>query len=69
VILYAFLVGVPPFHARNPQTIINDILNRNIAWSHVPDEMSDEAQDLIDRCVTPDFQPLGACCKGKLGWE
>lgn len=50
VILYEFLVGVPPFNAENPQIIFDNILNRNIAWPHVPDEMSDEAQDLIDRC-------------------
>lgn len=49
VILYEFLVGVPPFNADSPQAIFDNILNRNITWPHVPDEMSDEAQDLIDR--------------------
>ncbi|QHO30716.1 putative serine/threonine protein kinase [Arachis hypogaea] len=43
------LVGLPPFNAEHPQTIFDNILNRKIPWPAVPEEMSPEAQDLIDR--------------------
>ncbi|XLS58218.1 hypothetical protein HN51_007973, partial [Arachis hypogaea] len=55
------LVGLPPFNAEHPQTIFDNILNRNIPWPAVPEEMSPEAQDLIDRLLTEDpNQRLGA---------
>lgn len=31
------------------QTIFDNILNRNIPWPNVPEEMSPEAADLIDQ--------------------
>ncbi|CAK7349551.1 unnamed protein product [Dovyalis caffra] len=41
--------------------IFDNILNRNIPWPRVPEEMSPEAQDLIDRLLTEDpHQRLGA---------
>ncbi|XP_072068584.1 probable serine/threonine protein kinase IREH1 isoform X1 [Arachis hypogaea] len=43
------------------QTIFDNILNRKIPWPAVPEEMSPEAQDLIDRLFTEDpNQRLGA---------
>ncbi|KAL3697486.1 hypothetical protein R1sor_011562 [Riccia sorocarpa] len=61
VILFEFLTGVPPFNADHPQVIFDNILNRKIPWPHVPEEMSDEAQDLIDRLLTEDpNERLGA---------
>ncbi|KAL1345104.1 probable serine/threonine protein kinase IREH1 [Arachis hypogaea] len=55
------LVGLPPFNAEHPQTIFDNILNRKIPWPAVPEEMSPEAQDLIDRLLTEDpNQRLGA---------
>uniref|UniRef100_A0A803P7X4 non-specific serine/threonine protein kinase n=1 Tax=Cannabis sativa TaxID=3483 RepID=A0A803P7X4_CANSA len=61
VILFELIVGIPPFNAEHPQTIFDNILNRKIPWPRVPDEMSPEAADLIDRLLTEDpNQRLGA---------
>ncbi|KAK9115140.1 hypothetical protein Syun_021937 [Stephania yunnanensis] len=61
VILFELIVGIPPFNAEHPQMIFDNILNRNIPWPRVPEEMSYEAQDLIDRLLTEDpNQRLGA---------
>ncbi|XP_062114195.1 probable serine/threonine protein kinase IREH1 [Humulus lupulus] len=49
VILFELIVGIPPFNAEHPQTIFDNILNRKIPWPRVPNEMSPEAADLIDR--------------------
>ncbi|XVF09426.1 hypothetical protein REPUB_Repub07fG0091800 [Reevesia pubescens] len=61
VILFELIVGIPPFNAEYPQTIFDNILNRKIPWPRVPEEMSLEAKDLIDRLLTEDpHQRLGA---------
>ncbi|KAG7594481.1 Protein kinase domain [Arabidopsis thaliana x Arabidopsis arenosa] len=61
IILYEFIVGIPPFNADHPQQIFDNILNRNIQWPRVPEDMSHEARDLIDRLLTEDpHQRLGA---------
>ncbi|GFZ03431.1 protein kinase superfamily protein [Actinidia rufa] len=61
VILFELIVGIPPFNAEHPQIIFDNILNRNIPWPRVPEEMSYEARDLIDRLLTEDpHQRLGA---------
>ncbi|XP_028551979.1 probable serine/threonine protein kinase IREH1 isoform X2 [Dendrobium catenatum] len=61
VILFELLVGIPPFNAEHPQMIFDNILNRKIPWPQVPEEMSAEAQDLIDKLLTEDpNQRLGA---------
>ncbi|XP_020099336.1 probable serine/threonine protein kinase IREH1 [Ananas comosus] len=61
VILFELIVGIPPFNAEHPQTIFDNILNRKIPWPQVPEEMSYEAQDLIDKLLTEDpHQRLGA---------
>nr|KYP61454.1 Microtubule-associated serine/threonine-protein kinase 3 [Cajanus cajan] len=61
VILFELLVGIPPFNAEHPQTIFDNILNRKIPWPAVPEEMSPEAHDLIDRLLTEDpNQRLGS---------
>ncbi|KAI3712480.1 hypothetical protein L1987_71037 [Smallanthus sonchifolius] len=61
VILFELIVGIPPFNAEHPQMIFDNILNRNIPWPAVPEEMSLEAQDLIDQLLTEDpNQRLGA---------
>ncbi|XP_002533426.2 probable serine/threonine protein kinase IREH1 isoform X1 [Ricinus communis] len=54
VILFELIVGIPPFNAEHPQIIFDNILNRKIPWPRVPEEMSPEAQDLIDRLLTED---------------
>ncbi|CAM6095426.1 unnamed protein product [Calypogeia fissa] len=61
VILFEFLTGIPPFNAEHPQIIFDNILNRNIPWPQVPDYMSYEAQDLIDKLLREDpNERLGA---------
>ncbi|CAA0811268.1 Probable serine/threonine protein kinase IREH1 [Striga hermonthica] len=61
VILFELIVGIPPFNAEHPQKIFENILNRKIPWPRVPEEMSPEAYDLIDRLLTEDpNQRLGA---------
>ncbi|KAJ0096779.1 hypothetical protein Patl1_28067 [Pistacia atlantica] len=61
VILFELIVGIPPFNAEHPQQIFDNIPNRKIPWPTVPDEMSAEAQDLIDQLLTKDpHQRLGA---------
>ncbi|KAM1708827.1 hypothetical protein TB2_001704 [Malus domestica] len=61
VILFEVLVGIPPFNAEHPQQIFNNIINRDIPWPKVPEEMSPEAYDLIDKLLTDNpVQRLGA---------
>ncbi|PKU69987.1 probable serine/threonine protein kinase IREH1 isoform X1 [Dendrobium catenatum] len=61
VILFELLIGIPPFNAEHPQMIFDNILNCKIPWPQVPEEMSLEAQDLIDGLLTEDpHQRLGA---------
>ncbi|XP_022842864.1 probable serine/threonine protein kinase IREH1 [Olea europaea var. sylvestris] len=61
IILFELIVGIPPFNADHPQKIFDNILNRNIPWPRVPEEMSSEAHDLIDQLLTEDpNQRLGA---------
>ncbi|CAN1265697.1 Probable serine/threonine protein kinase IREH1 [Linum perenne] len=61
VILFELIVGIPPFNAEHPQIIFDNILNRKIPWPEVPDEMSPEARDIIDRLLTEDpHMRLGA---------
>ncbi|XP_008234378.2 PREDICTED: probable serine/threonine protein kinase IRE [Prunus mume] len=60
-ILFELLVGLPPFNAEHPQQIFNNIINRDIPWPKVPEEMSYEAYDLIDKLMTENpVQRLGA---------
>jgi len=57
---YEFITGVPPFNAHDPQQIFNNILNRNLEWPSVPEDMSYEAKDLIDRLLCEDpYHRLG----------
>ncbi|CAI5480077.1 unnamed protein product [Closterium sp. Yama58-4] len=54
VMLFELLCGVPPFNAPSPEIIFDNILNRDIPWPEVPDEMSYEAMDLIDKLLHPE---------------
>lgn len=61
VILFEFITGLPPFNAEHPQIIFDNILNRKIPWPCVPEDMSEDAADLIDKLLTEDpNQRLGA---------
>ncbi|CAI5500429.1 unnamed protein product [Closterium sp. Naga37s-1] len=54
VMLFELLCGVPPFNAPSPEIIFDNILNRDIPWPEVPEEMSYEAMDLIDKLLHPE---------------
>lgn len=60
VIAFELLTGVPPFNDDTPDAIFSHILAREMWWPEVPEEMSENARDLIDRllCLNPD-QRLG----------
>ncbi|KAF8044283.1 hypothetical protein BT93_A2312 [Corymbia citriodora subsp. variegata] len=61
VILFEMLVGIPPFNAEHPQKIFDNVMNRDIPWPKVPEEISFEAYELINKLLieTP-VQRLGA---------
>jgi serine/threonine protein kinase len=52
VILFEFLTGIPPFNDETPDLIFRNIVNLDIPWPRVPDEMSEQAHDLIKRLLT-----------------
>ncbi|KAL4566349.1 hypothetical protein LXL04_030463 [Taraxacum kok-saghyz] len=61
VILFELLTGTPPFNSDHPERIFNNILNAKIPWPSVPNDMSYEAQDIINRFLIHDpNQRLGA---------
>uniref|UniRef100_A0A7N0RDC6 non-specific serine/threonine protein kinase n=1 Tax=Kalanchoe fedtschenkoi TaxID=63787 RepID=A0A7N0RDC6_KALFE len=61
VIMFELLVGIPPFNAEHPQQIFDNIMNRDIPWPNVPEELSYEAKDLIEKLLTGNpVQRLGA---------
>ncbi|KAK9063252.1 hypothetical protein SSX86_017122 [Deinandra increscens subsp. villosa] len=61
VILFELLVGIPPFNAESPQQVFANIMNRDIPWPKVPEEMSYEAYDLINQLLIENpVQRLGA---------
>ncbi|KAK4778993.1 hypothetical protein SAY86_006521 [Trapa natans] len=67
IILFELIVGIPAFNAEHPQIIFDNILNCNIPWPRVPEEMSAEAKDLIARLLTEDpHQRLGARGAGEV---
>ncbi|TVU48962.1 hypothetical protein EJB05_00250, partial [Eragrostis curvula] len=67
IILFELLVGIPPFNAEHPQIIFDNIMNREIPWPHIPEEMSFEAYDLIDKLLIENpVQRLGATGAGEV---
>ncbi|XP_076928138.1 putative serine/threonine protein kinase IRE [Bidens hawaiensis] len=67
VILFELLVGIPPFNAESPQQIFANIMNREIPWPQVPEDMSKEAYDLIDKLLIDNpIQRLGAIGAGEV---
>lgn len=61
IVMFELLVGIPPFNADHPQKIFENIINRDIPWPLVPEEMSHEAYDLIDKLLLESpVQRLGA---------
>ncbi|XP_042473578.1 probable serine/threonine protein kinase IRE isoform X2 [Zingiber officinale] len=67
VILFELLVGIPPFNAEHPQKIFDNIMNRDIPWPQVPEEMSFVAYDLIGKLLIQNpSQRLGATGAGEV---
>ncbi|KAL2558524.1 putative serine/threonine protein kinase IRE [Forsythia ovata] len=61
VIFFELLVGIPPFNAEHPHQIFDNIMNRDIPWPKVPEEISYEAYDLMDKLLIENpVQRLGA---------
>lgn len=54
VILFELVTGTPPFNSDHPEKIFYNILNAKIPWPSIPDEMSHEAQDMINRFLDHD---------------
>eukprot|EP00298_Acanthocystis_sp_HF-20_P016623 c21533_g1_i1.p1 GENE.c21533_g1_i1~~c21533_g1_i1.p1 ORF type:complete len:891 (+),score=312.88 c21533_g1_i1:163-2673(+) len=44
IVIFEFLVGIPPFHASTPNEIFQNILSSRITW---PSDISGEVRDLI----------------------
>ncbi|XP_031502888.1 probable serine/threonine protein kinase IRE isoform X2 [Nymphaea colorata] len=67
VILFEMIVGIPPFNAERPEMIFYNILNRQIPWPQIPEEMSYEAYDLINKLLIENpVQRLGATGAGEV---
>lgn len=67
VILFEMLVGIPPFNAEHPQQIFDNIINRDIPWPKIPEEMSLEVYDLINKLLNENpIQRLGATGAGEV---
>jgi len=54
VILFEFLTGAPPFNARSPQAIFDNILNRKLLWPSGEEALGREAVSLMDSLMTSD---------------
>ncbi|KAJ8536695.1 hypothetical protein K7X08_035096 [Anisodus acutangulus] len=67
VILFELLVGIPPFSAEHPQQIFDNIINRDIPWPKIPEEMSLDVYDLINKLLNENpVQRLGATGAGEV---
>ncbi|XP_073004603.1 probable serine/threonine protein kinase IRE isoform X1 [Typha latifolia] len=67
VILFELIVGIPPFNAEHPQIIFDNIMNRDIPWPQIPEEMSYEAYDLINKLLIENpLQRIGATGAGEV---
>ncbi|KAL4507965.1 hypothetical protein ABPG72_021338 [Tetrahymena utriculariae] len=66
VIMYEFLVGLPPFNADSVEEIFDNIKNLRMEWPEIGDindgdKISPEAYDLIKRLLNPNYKErLGA---------
>ncbi|KAI8826995.1 uncharacterized protein EV422DRAFT_490988 [Fimicolochytrium jonesii] len=56
VILYEFIVGVPPFHAPTPTQVFENILTHRIDWCDEEVDMSAEARDLMESLMCQDIE-------------
>lgn len=70
VIMYEFLVGIPPFNDETPERIFQNILSLEITWPKIgkrellavislgydEDAITPEAKDLMDKLLDPDYE-------------
>jgi serine/threonine protein kinase len=54
VMLYELILGVPPFSASSTDEIFENILNENITWPDIPEDLSHDAHDLITKLLVSD---------------
>jgi len=55
VMLYEFLTSARPFNGETSEEVFENIINGDIVYPQVPEEMSEEAYDLISRLL--DYDP------------
>ena len=64
IILYEFLTSVPPFNGNTPDDLFANVINGEILWPEVDDELihiSEDAKNLINGLLTHDpIKRLGA---------
>ncbi|CAD8107343.1 unnamed protein product [Paramecium sonneborni] len=65
VIMYEFLIGIPPFNDTSIPKVFENITMRNIEWPDIgdgDDMISNNAQNLINRLLEPNYHiRLGHC--------
>lgn len=66
VIMFEFLVGIPPFNDESAEKIFSNIMEGKIDWPEIGDDpetqISEQAFDLLKQLLNPDFS-------NRLGWD
>eukprot|EP00339_Tiarina_fusa_P016014 CAMPEP_0117007500 /NCGR_PEP_ID=MMETSP0472-20121206/7360_1 /TAXON_ID=693140 ORGANISM="Tiarina fusus, Strain LIS" /NCGR_SAMPLE_ID=MMETSP0472 /ASSEMBLY_ACC=CAM_ASM_000603 /LENGTH=220 /DNA_ID=CAMNT_0004709291 /DNA_START=1619 /DNA_END=2278 /DNA_ORIENTATION=+ len=61
ILLYEFLVGITPFTGQTVQEIFENIITGDIRWPEDPEDMPEDAKDLITKLLCADpSERLGA---------
>lgn len=69
VILFEFLVGVPPFNDDTVDKIFENIIEHRVPWKEISGEdgVSEEAKDLMEKLLEPNpMERLGVKDLGEL---
>eukprot|EP00106_Octopus_bimaculoides_P000902 XP_014768344.1 PREDICTED: serine/threonine-protein kinase greatwall-like [Octopus bimaculoides] len=76
VCMFEFLTGVPPFNDSTPESVFQNILNRDIPWPEGDEVLSEEACAAIQSLLTmnPDKRPRAIGVKNmkifeNVAWE
>jgi serine/threonine protein kinase len=57
-LLYEFLTGLPPHYSQDREELFDNIWNKELV---IPDFLSDEARDLLEKCLIKDpYERIGA---------